>query len=268
MPHTIYYVEDKELGRVRIRPSARARNIIFRTDGQGLLVTVPLFVGSQEVLRSMESMRPRLRELLRKGERARQAQFVTPSFQLPGDAFQLRWERVEEGNLSMKWEENALLVRYTDSVEWRDEAVQSWLVGQIEKTLMRYAKRSLPLRLSELASRHGFTFGGVSVRKTRSRWGSCSAKGKISLSLFTALLPTRLRDYVLLHELCHTREMNHSPRFHALLDKATDGQDAPLAREMRRYTTSIFLLRQTDGGSGPNPVGTHYLYNPGGVEEG
>lgn len=105
---------------------------------------------------------------------------------------------------------------------------------QIE-TLRAEAKRILPRRVEELASRHGLRYGNVTIRAARSKWGSCTAKGNLSLSLFLMTLPEHLRDYVILHELAHTVHHNHSPRFHALVDIMTDGREKELARELRQY---------------------------------
>ncbi|MDO8578070.1 MAG: M48 family metallopeptidase [Dehalococcoidales bacterium] len=86
------------------------------------------------------------------------------------------------------------------------------------------AKRSLTLRLGELAQRHGFCFRRVSIRNQRTRWGSCSSKQCISLNVKLMLLPEELRDYVMLHELVHTRVHNHSPAFYAELDKVAENR--------------------------------------------
>ncbi len=79
------------------------------------------------------------------------------------------------------------------------------------------ARRLLPARLRELAARHGFQVGRVTVRNQRCRWGSCSARNDISLNAKLLLLPDELRDFVLLHELVHTRVKNHGPAFWAEL---------------------------------------------------
>lgn len=105
---------------------------------------------------------------------------------------------------------------------------------QIEQ-LRAEAKRILPQRVEELASRHGLRYGKVTIRAARSKWGSCTAKGNISLSLFLMTLPDHLRDYVILHELAHTVHHNHSPHFHALVDIMTEEHEKELARELRNY---------------------------------
>lgn len=71
--------------------------------------------------------------------------------------------------------------------------------------------------LEETARAHGFVLSGLSIRFQRSRWGSCSCKGDISLNACLLFLPERLARYIALHELCHTRQMNHSPAFWKLV---------------------------------------------------
>ena len=79
------------------------------------------------------------------------------------------------------------------------------------------AKAYLPGRLRELAAQYGFEFNQVRIKHNVSNWGSCSSKKNINLNLNLMRLPAELRDYVMLHELCHLREMNHGPQFKALL---------------------------------------------------
>lgn len=87
------------------------------------------------------------------------------------------------------------------------------------RLLRWFASRSLPLRLESLAVTHGFRYQRSSVRNQKSRWGSCSSGGTISLNWRLLLLDSALQDYVMLHELCHLREMNHSRRFWNLLER-------------------------------------------------
>ena len=85
----------------------------------------------------------------------------------------------------------------------------------IETHLRRLAARELPARVLELAALHGCVVLRVSVRNQRTRWGSCSRKGVISLNWRLVQVPESVRDYIILHELMHLREMNHSPRYWA-----------------------------------------------------
>jgi predicted metal-dependent hydrolase len=82
-----------------------------------------------------------------------------------------------------------------------------------EKALGMEAKQLLPNRLEVLAKKHGYSYNGTQVKKLTSRWGSCSSEKVITLSYYLIQLPWHLIDYVLVHELIHTRPMNHSPAF-------------------------------------------------------
>jgi predicted metal-dependent hydrolase len=81
------------------------------------------------------------------------------------------------------------------------------------------ATREIVRRLGDLAERHGFAYGRVFIRNQKTRWGSCSRENNISLNINISRLPPELTDYVILHELAHTRVKNHGNRFWALLDK-------------------------------------------------
>ncbi|MFO7692198.1 MAG: M48 family metallopeptidase [Vicinamibacterales bacterium] len=82
-----------------------------------------------------------------------------------------------------------------------------------EARLRTRAAQELPARLRELAAIHGFAVSSVSVRNQRTRWGSCSPSGRISLNWRLIQVPPAVCDYVLLHELTHLRHLNHSARF-------------------------------------------------------
>jgi len=83
----------------------------------------------------------------------------------------------------------------------------------IERHLQGLAKQEIPLRLRELAGLHGLAVRRITVRSQRTRWGSCSRNGGISLNWRLVQVPAFVRDYILLHELMHLRQMNHSPKF-------------------------------------------------------
>lgn len=102
--------------------------------------------------------------------------------------------------------------------------------------LRRAAKADLPGRIARLSEATGLKYEKLSIRASRTKWGSCSGRNHISLSLFLMTLPEHLRDYVIIHELCHTVHHNHSPRFHALVDRLVGGHEKALNKELRAFT--------------------------------
>lgn len=96
------------------------------------------------------------------------------------------------------------------------------------------AKRKLTRRLKHLAGKHGFTYNRVFIRNQKTRWGSCSHKNNISLNMKIIRLPEELMDYVILHELAHTRFKNHSNDFWAELNRLV-GNGKGMASRLREY---------------------------------
>jgi len=90
-------------------------------------------------------------------------------------------------------------------------------------------------RLEEMAKIHNFKYARASIRNQKTKWGSCSAKNNISLNINLVRLPDQLRDYVILHELVHTRFKNHSKKFWAELDKFIAGGAKELSKKLRKY---------------------------------
>lgn len=120
-------------------------------------------------------------------------------------------------------------------------ANQHCVTSEEIESLRQQAKLLLPPRLHAFAVARGLRYQKVSIRKSCSRWGSCSSKGNISLSLFLMILPSYLQDYVMQHELTHLVEMNHGPRFQALLNEVTDGKSQQYKKELKKYSNSIYF---------------------------
>jgi len=87
------------------------------------------------------------------------------------------------------------------------------VVRRDEPALRRRAAKELPVELLALAAAHEISVTRVSIRNQRSRWGACSARGSITLNWRLILVPPFVREYVMIHELMHRRELNHSRRF-------------------------------------------------------
>jgi predicted metal-dependent hydrolase len=127
--------------------------------------------------------------------------------------------------------------------EWLQKQLQTVETQSIERpsffpedspAVRRVARRVITSRLAELNDAHyQLPYQKISIRSMRTRWGSCSAEGNMSFSYKVAYLPDELRDYVLIHELCHLAQMNHSARFWALVEKG-DPQYAEHRQRLRQ----------------------------------
>ncbi len=100
------------------------------------------------------------------------------------------------------------------------------------------AKALIIRRLNQLARQHNLPFQRVTIRSQRSRWGSCSSRNSLNLNIKLARLPAELLDYVLLHELVHTRVKNHGPDFWQALEDELPGA-RQLAKRLKQYPLDL-----------------------------
>ena len=135
-------------------------------------------------------------------------------------------------------------LRFADRhLDWarrqRSRILEARRPASLDRELRDRARRELPPQLLALAAHHGLEVSQVSIRNQRSRWGSCSSRGHISLNFRLLLMPPHVREYILIHELMHLRQANHSIRFWRLVEAACPGfRDAE--RWLRRNGASLF----------------------------
>lgn len=114
-------------------------------------------------------------------------------------------------------------------------ATHPTITAEDVKRLRKEAHVTLPALVATLATKYGFHYTSLRISSAHTRWGSCSGNNGISLSLFIMLLPPHLREFIILHELCHTHHHNHSAAFHSLLDRCVGGKEKLLNKELRSY---------------------------------
>lgn len=135
-------------------------------------------------------------------------------------------------------------LRFADRhLEWarrqRSRMLAARRPASLDRELRDRARRELPPQLLALAALHGLTVRRVTIRNQRSRWGSCSSSGHISLNFRLLLMPAPVREYILIHELMHMRQANHSIRFWRLVEAACPGfRDAE--RWLKKHGASLF----------------------------
>jgi predicted metal-dependent hydrolase len=197
--------------RVEFVRTHRAKRYILRVQPDGSLrVTVPRWGSKREALQFVASQRRWI-------ERQRQRVHVayTPREWREGTEILLRGEPVR---LTILAEGEDARIEYGDRrVELRDGCE---IRAAIEADLKALAKAELPERLRELARDHDLKPRRVVIRNQRSRWGSCARNGNIALNFRLVQMPPAVRDYVLVHELMHMRQQNHSRRFWRFVEHA------------------------------------------------
>lgn len=220
---------DKELGNISIIRNVRAKSVIARRKSDFIQLTVPAGFSMKQILEVFEKMKPRLEALPK-----RPTQIFTPQSIFKTFSFTLSIETRKVQNYYMSLKDGVLYIVCPDNVDFDNILVQETIKNYIEKAMRYEANRLFPQKISALAKQYNFTYTDLKINKSRSRWGSCSSKKGINLSYFCNLLPEYLIDFVMLHELCHTIEMNHGERFWKLLDSVTDGKAKQLTLELNK----------------------------------
>lgn len=248
---------DREFGPIMVRKNARSRSISIRVrasegrTGCCISVTVPYSRTLQDGIDYLNTRRDWVREALKKQEKVNASAQIHDGFVmrtllsqivfrpsgevspvLPSDAaparrlsFKVRTSVIDNPQdsgrlwLSLDKPTHIRIIEVPAGFSAPNVVSQKALRAVLVEVLREEAKILLPQKLSYFSDQYGFHFHKVTIKHNSSNWGSCSRAGNINLNLNLIRLPEPLCDYVLLHELCHLKEPNHGPRFHALLER-------------------------------------------------
>lgn len=112
----------------------------------------------------------------------------------------------------------------------RAEEMVTFFHDGVLDSLREKAKAQLPPKVEHFADLMGVKYGRITVRRQKTRWGSCSSKGNLNFNCLLMLCPDFVVDYVVVHELCHLKQMNHSERFWAEVERVL-----PQYKEARKW---------------------------------
>ena len=229
------------IGEIKFRRSKRARylNISIRPF-KGVSVSVPIGMSYNSAERFVKE---RKNWIVKHLEKIRQVENLQTQYhenvEYKTRNHKLNLKQSSRKNISIRISEGIINVSYPAFLKSESKEVQSAIRIGIERALKIEAKKFLPVKVKSLAANFGFEFNKLILKNIKSRWGSCSRSKNINLSIHLMRLPDHLIDYVILHELAHTIEHNHSARFWALLDSVS-GNAKILDKELRNYRIAIY----------------------------
>ncbi len=224
-----------------IAKSMKAKNLnISIRPFERIKVTVPFFISfkkAEDFVRKKESW---IRRNLLKIKSVEQKQTIfdfNTIFSTRNHTLKLN--KIEIFDLSYRLKDQVLYIDIPNTFDIKSPDIQQKIRFAIEETLRKEAKDFLPQRVKELAEKNSFRFKKISIRNSKTRWGSCSHDNNINLNLHLMRLPNHLIEYVILHELVHTKIKNHSKNFWNLLDVVT-GNAKKLDKELKNYHTKVY----------------------------
>lgn len=214
-------IHDEQLGRIVIKQHPRAVRFIARKREGYIQLTVPPKATKNEIRKVIRELTPRLLAM-----KSPLSKYFVESTRITTFVFEVQIRKTADVNeLCYQLKNSVLTIFIPMEHPIEDAETQERIKITILGLLRREARRILPLKTASFAQRFGMSYERVKITSSRSRWGSCSGRKNINLSYFLLFLPEPYIDYVILHELAHTREMNHGPNFWKLLS-AMCGEDA------------------------------------------
>ena len=207
-------IEHAEIGTVVFKKNPRSKRITLKvkTDGK-VIVTLPNSVAYKIAEPILHQNITWVKQQLEKAKAKQQTSLLSYNsrYQIRHKTAQIFPHDREQLSVSNHQDKIEILVPETWDLSTKE--VQEQLQYIITETLRYEAKNYLPERTQELANQKGILINQIRVKKVKTRWGSCSSKSNINLSLYLMLLPDDLIDYVILHELAHIKHQNHSVAF-------------------------------------------------------
>lgn len=236
MPNASKTFQLPDLGEVKLTKYKGSRHIRIRVhESSQVTVTLPYYSTYDEALNLVEHKKSWILENLQRTQ-------VIKS--IPIESFKTKFRELElipceVLKASKRISPTKIKVYFPETTPINDAELQTLIRAGIEDALRKEAKQYLPGRLAELATKHGLKYKQVRIKNTKTRWGSCSPENNVNLCSHLMKLPDELIDYVILHELAHIIEKNHSEKFWLLLSSFL-GTDAKLFdKKLKFYRTSL-----------------------------
>lgn len=224
------------LGEVVVSQTFRARRISISIRPPSIIrLTIPYNIALNDAIKFLEDKSEWILSGLAKFKQKYPDKIIEMPYSTRSHS--LRYNPCDTMKVSARLTETEFIVSYPMNTHFSDTTVQEITKRAIDMAWSAEAKEILPQRVKSLAEDFNFKCGNITVRNTRSKWGSCSPQNDISLSIHLMHIPDYLVDYIILHELCHTIHKNHGEHFHGLLRSVTDGMHDSYRKELKMYNT-------------------------------
>ncbi len=236
-----YYLEHKDIGAIKVVPKKGIKNFNIRLKPfDDVTISAPYKATEKQIMHVLERKKAWIIEKLQYNNQIEQSRTIYEDGSVIKTFYsEFRLQKTDVERMHLTGSPPTYTIEFPGNYETNSTAFQHHIRQIINIALKNDAARYIIPRTQELAKAYDFHVNKISFRNNKSRWGSCSTQGNISFNIQLMRLPQPLIDYVIIHELCHTKHPNHGPGFKQLL--YTIMPDAPaIEKELKNYRTQIF----------------------------
>ncbi len=195
-----------EIGEVEFSKNQRAKSLKINISGSKIKVTYPRYVS---LLMAKSYVISKKSWIIKN----RKNSHIFHSGDLIGKTHKLVIESSNRSSITSKIHDNTLIVKIPNNLDPYSAEIQHKIKSKIEKVLKTESENLITTRLKDISYEQNINYRSINYKKLSRRWGSCDSKKNIILNLYLVQFPWNIIDYVIAHELAHTQELNHSPKF-------------------------------------------------------
>lgn len=229
------------IGPVRFKKNKRSKAVTISIRPlKGITVNMPLFLPYWEAQRIVELRRGWIEKNLPKIKKLENRSTVfseTTVFKTRNRILSIKSHSEEKFTAQLT--PTTIDLKYPTEHSVSQKNIQDLIRKSLLWAIKVEAKEYLPERIKTLSQKYGFKFNKLFLKNNKTNWGSCSAKNNINLNIHLIRLPDHLVDYIIIHELCHTIEKNHGPKFWELMARFVNNPKQ-LSKELKTYSTHIY----------------------------
>jgi predicted metal-dependent hydrolase len=239
MSDRLIYIDG--VGEILFKHSGRARHLgISVRPFVGARVSIPIGMSYSSAVRLVTEKKVWILNHLNKMKEYEKQQTIFNEYSgYYTKHHKLELRKSDRKNISIRLSKGKINVTYPAELNTNTKEIQSAIRSGIERALKIEAKQYLPDKVKVLSAKFGLEYTKLTIKNIKSRWGSCSRKNNINLSIHLMRLHEHLIDYVILHELVHTVHHNHGKKFWEMLGNITNGAKN-LDRELKKYRIAIY----------------------------
>lgn len=227
----MYYLDDKEFGKIFITVRSNMRNITMRWKGGSLFMNVPPGTSREYLLQVLNELRPKLRE----GQTNNDLDYhIGQEIECYGFKIKIEEQTRYHDRIIFSKSDNVVTASVPHDLDLTTHSSKKWVSKALKMVAHNEAARLLPLA-QQVAERLGVTPMHFEIGRGLRKLGHCTPNRVIQLSGNLVFLPKELIEYIICHELAHLTHMNHSPQFHTLVNQYTNGQEQALEKKLRAF---------------------------------